>query len=220
MDNIQKVKKIAVVAVHGVGDRMPFETAHRIGDLLQDLNIAEPRGGPPPLPASPQRPVYYPFREHTLRVDVRPMVARKSGQEQQALPQEQSPAHPRESRGPFNTWVKACLKEGKSVHNDEMWYEFTKGRLIGYQGDDPEDTCQIVCMEGIRAPQPQVGRDRVTVLHHRTAEWRRFRSLQTYAAGILTVPIPILNLFVAGTIAVVVALTALRNAKAEPVFSA
>jgi hypothetical protein len=243
MDNVQKVKKIAVVAVHGVGDQMPFETAHRIGDLLQDLNIGYSPGEPPPPPASPQCPVYYPFREHTLRVDVRPTVVGDATKQVQR----------RESRGPFNSWVKHCLNQDVTVDDDEIWYEFTKGQLSGYEGDDPENTYQTVRMEGSRAPQK--GQDQATVhiyevywadlsrlkagmfsiftelyqllfhlpslgthtvnaaaLHHRTAAWRTFRSLQTCAAGILTVPIPILNLFMAGTIAVVVALTALRNA--------
>lgn len=258
MDTIRKVKKVAVVAVHGVGDQMPFETAHRIGDLLQDLNIGDPPGGPLPTPASSQSPVYYPFREQTLRLDVRPTVVRPAAQGKQLL---ETDARLQESRGPFNTWAKDCLRRGETIEDDEIWYQFTRGQLVGYQGDDPEDTYQTVRMEGSRAPQdgqdqfdvhiyevywadlsrlkagvfsiftelyqllfhlPSLGTATVNAaaLHHRSSGWRMFRNLQTYTAGILTVPIPILNLFLLGTIAIVVTLNALRNANAEVVLSA
>jgi hypothetical protein len=52
--------RVAVVAIHGVGDHPQFQTAREIGDLLLDLDEkdCEPR--------------YVPFKERTLRLNVRP----------------------------------------------------------------------------------------------------------------------------------------------------
>jgi len=251
MESAKKKKRIAVIAVHGVGDQMPFETAHRIGDLLQDLNIGEKPCVDPPPPASQQSPAYYPFHEETIRVNVRPTVVR----EHLKLPKTAK------ARGPFDAWVNDCLREQGQVQDEQIWYQFTKGQLSGYEGDKPEDTYQTVRMEGSRAPQdeqdqadvhiyeaywadlsrlkagmfsiftelyqllfhlPSLGVHAVNAaaLHHRTAAWRFFRKLQAYTAGILTVPIPVLNLLILGTITLVVASTAFRNATAARVLSA
>ena len=71
-DNMQssKTKKVAVIAVHGVGDQQPSDTAHRIGDLLQDLNLGQGPHDLPPI-AAEQLPVYYPFHEEMVHIDVR-----------------------------------------------------------------------------------------------------------------------------------------------------
>jgi hypothetical protein len=235
----KKIKKVAVIAVHGVGDQQPFDTAHRIGDLLQDLNVGQTPNQKAPA-AAEQHPVYYPFHEETIRVDVRPIVVKNRLEL----------AHSEEARGPFNTWVKQCLKEGKHPTDDSVWYEFARGQLSAYRGDDPEDTYQTVRMEGRRAPQvaypavdvhvyelywadlsrlkagmlsiftelyqilfhlPSLGTLTVNAaaLHHRTADWRILRQLQSWSAGILTVPIPILNLLMLAFVTEVVVMSKL-----------
>jgi hypothetical protein len=260
MENAGKTKKVAVIAVHGVGDQAPFETAHRIGDLLQDLNVGQKPCQDTP-PAGPQAPVYYPFHEESIRLDVRPTIVQRPAQSEEV---QESPK--KEARGPFNTWVKDRLKSSqKTVSGDsldeDVWYQFTKGQLSGYRGDEPENTYQTLRMEGRRAPQddkpaidvhvyelywadlsrlkagmlsiftelyqllfhlPSLGVHTVNaaVLNHPTRDWRIFRTLQAMTAGILTIPIPILNLLMFGMVMMAVASNALKNAPAALVLSA
>jgi hypothetical protein len=245
-----RTKKIAVIAVHGVGDQQPFDTAHRIGDLLQDLNIGQKPSERPPI-AAVQLPVYYPFHEEVIRLDVRPAVVRPtSGKEPNEVTQPTDTRRALNTRGPFNAWVKSRLRAARDTTDDETWLEFTRGQLSGYRGDDPEDTYQTVRMEGRRAGKdgqppidvhvyelywadlsrlkagafsiftelyqllfhlPSLGVHTINAaaLHHRTADWRVFRQLQSWTAGILTVPILILNLLMLAFIAVVVAMNVL-----------
>ena len=137
-------KRIAVIAVHGVGDQAPFETAHRIGDLLQSLNAGEPAAASPAEDSPPQSesPAYYPFHEDTIRLDVRPTVVHPDGDVWQDSG----------IRGPFDAWVKRTFRRKASVSDDEIWYQFTRGQLAGYHREDPENTYETVRMEGERAP--------------------------------------------------------------------
>src|ERR1019366_8561727 len=120
------VKKIAVLAVHGVGDQQPFETARRIGDLLQGVN----RPGEPP----PGRPAYQPFEEHAIRFSVRPVVV--------SADHASRPEQP-DMRGPFYAWVTRAWTHpaATGASDDLLSREFMRGQLRAYQGEDPEDTC-------------------------------------------------------------------------------
>jgi hypothetical protein len=250
MENSQNRKRIAVIAVHGVGDQMPFDTAHRIGDLLQDLNVGKSLPGVAAGPVQ-QPPGYYPFHEQTIRVDVRPTVVNNPP------PNRRGTA----GRGPFDTWVKEHVKFKEPVTDDEIWYRFTKGQLSDYGGEKPEDTYQTVRMEGSRAPQngtdqiyvhvyelywadlsrlkagmlsfftelyqllfhlPSLGVHTINAaaVHHRTLGWRLLRKLQSYTAGLLTVPIPIVNLFILATIVIVALQTVVTKVHAELTVSA
>ncbi len=115
MENARKTKKVAVIAVHGVGDQAPFETAHRIGDLLQDLNVGQ-KPCQDALQAGPQSPVYYPFHEETIRLDVRPTIVQLPKPPQEEEIQE---IRKKEARGPFNTWVKDRLKSGQKAESGD-----------------------------------------------------------------------------------------------------
>jgi hypothetical protein len=231
------VKKIAVLAVHGVGDQQPFESARRIGDLLQDLN----RPGDAPR----ARPAYQPFEERTIRFSVR-AVARPVD----ATP----PSGPSEIRGPFHSWVTRAwagtAAAASPPNDDEMARAFMRGQLRGYPGEDPEDTYESVRLDGSRAALDGSDARDVHVyelywadlsrlkagllsiftelyqllfhlsslgthvvdaeaLRHRTPAWRRFREAQSATSVILTVLIPVLNLLMLGVTAIVLGLVEL-----------
>ena len=230
------MKKIAVLAVHGVGDQQPFETARRIGDLLQDLDRTA-------------NPVYQPFEERTIRFGVRP-VAEPAADAQATGAQE--------IRGPFHTWVtrqwtaRASSPAAAPVSDDELSRAFMQGQLRGYLGEDPEDTYESVRLEGARAASDGSDARDVHVyelywadlsrlkaglfsiftelyqllfhlsslgthvvdaesLHHRTAVWGAFRRAQSGASLILTVLIPVLSLLMLGVAAIVLGLVELDH---------
>jgi hypothetical protein len=247
----------AVIAVHGVGNQKPFETARAIGDLLQDL-AAQPRPAthsPACAEPGPESPRYYPFREQRLRINVNPVVMREAETAAVAA----TPRR-RATRGPFNSWVEACLKSGKvetysGESKPDLHTEFMKGQLMCYGGDDPKDTYETVRLEGDRAPlngAPQqsvhiyelywadlsrlkagvfsiftelyqllfhlssLGSHTVNaaVLHHmESRRWRGLRNLQSWSSVALTVPVPILNIFMLAIAGVVVGIGLLGRAQ-------
>ncbi len=155
-------KKIAVIAVHGVGDQQPYDSAHRIADLLQSLDA----GTPPVEPASPECPAYFPFHEHTIRLDVRPTVVRDKASQPATSNTEQAGANKNTAlpdgagmRGPFDAWVSARFKEKKEdvLSDDDLWYEFTRSQLRLYRGEEPENTYGTIRVEGRRAKQKGAG---------------------------------------------------------------
>lgn len=244
----------AVIAVHGVGNQKPFETARAIGDLLQDL-AAQPRTATH-LPACaeprPESSRYYPFREERLRINVNPVVMREAAEIT-------ATTRRRTTRGPFNSWVESCLKAGKvetysGESQPDLHTEFMKGQLMCYGGDDPKDTYETVRLEGDRAPLNDAPQQSVhiyelywadlsrlkagifsiftelyqllfhlsslgshtvnaAVLHHmESRRWRCLRSLQSWSSVALTVPVPILNIFMLAIAGVVVGLGLLARA--------
>jgi hypothetical protein len=157
-----KRRATAVIAVHGVGDQKPFETARAIGDMLQDLALKErdPKKKQPECAnPGPEKPRYYPFHEQGLRITVNPVVMNGGAAAQS----------PQSMRGPFNAWVQERLKKiqpgGKKKTEDvksqegavqqevkgtDLHTEFMKGQLVCYGGDDPKDTYETVRLEGER----------------------------------------------------------------------
>jgi hypothetical protein len=57
-----RVKKVAVIAVHGISDQKPFESARAIADLLLTQT-------------DPNQSSYTPFNERSIRVKVSPVIA-------------------------------------------------------------------------------------------------------------------------------------------------
>ncbi|MGZ4842668.1 MAG: hypothetical protein ACXV5J_13035 [Candidatus Angelobacter sp.] len=262
-----KRRATAVIAVHGVGDQKPFETARAIGDMLQELAAEErdpARKRPECADPGPEKPRYFPFHEQGLRINVNPVVMSDKG--------EAGRGSAKTMRGPFNAWVQERLdkvrpgKRGKEeavaakevetrreVEEADLHTEFMKGQLMCYGGDDPEDTYETIRLEGERVTtggQPHdvhiyelywadlsrlkagifsiftelyqllfhlssLGAHTVNsaVLQHLDSRrWRCFRSVQSWSALTLTVPIPILNILMLGTTAVVVGLGILKGA--------
>jgi len=262
-----KRRATAVIAVHGVGDQKPFETARAIGDMLQEL-AAEERDPTKKHPecANPgaESPRYFPFHEQGLRINVNPVVMRAQPADGKA----------KSMRGPFNAWVQERLdkvRPGKKskeepqaeaaqeaatrieVQEADLHTQFMKGQLMCYGGDDPKDTYETIRLEGERVTiggQPHdvhiyelywadlsrlkagifsiftelyqllfhlssLGAHTVNsaVLQHLDSRsWRWFRNFQSWSTLTLTVPIPILNILMLGTTAVVVGLGILNGA--------
>jgi hypothetical protein len=173
---LKQRKTVAVISVHGVGDQKPFETARRIGDLLQQLSIAQPAAGqeipptqePPPCAGpGPESPRYYPFHEEKIRISVNPVVVRGVEPSSQAMA-----ASKPSTLGPFNAFVKAELRKSRpawrtttAMHkqhpaNYDVFIEFMKRQLFCYGGDRPEDTYETIRLEGTRADSSSgVGED-------------------------------------------------------------
>jgi hypothetical protein len=160
-------RTIAVIAVHGIGDQKPFETARRIGDLLQALPVDPPPITPDPPPPcaepAPELPGYYPFHEDKIRINVNPVVVRPPESEPQIGSKRKA-----STLGPFNAWVsqqlkgvKATWRTSKEVHaarpaqQYDISTEFMKRQLFCYGGDKPEDTYETIRLEGTRAPRTE-----------------------------------------------------------------
>jgi hypothetical protein len=237
----ERERRIAVIAVHGVGDQQPLETARRVGDLLQEMDRhaptpkSQPLDCPEPLAISP---VYYPFHEVALRINVNPVLVR---------PPERQPVSAA-MRGPFHSWITERMKNPQPPTSDELAHEFMKGQLRCYGGDDPEDTYQTVRLEGSRSESGSEQKraihiyevywadlsrlkagflsiftelyqllfhlsslgthtvDAAAVHYPDSRAWKWFRRLQSSTGVVLTVPIPILNLFILGAVCVLVGL--------------
>lgn len=147
----RNLRKIAVIAVHGVGEHKPFETARAVGDLLQDLDQARaPLTDTPPADAPPcaVTPSYDPFTERIIRVTVRPViVSPDAGDERRGI------------RGPFHELVSRALQvkppmtasaAGDATLDDELAFAFMRGQLRHYHGEDPADTYETLRLEGRR----------------------------------------------------------------------
>src|SRR5450755_691417 len=91
-----KLKKIDVVVVHGVGDQQPSESANKVGDLLQSLNVGQAEPGHREIPR------YTPFTEQKLHIDVRPVIVAPRDEREWDK-------HKKETQGPFNAWVQTRL---------------------------------------------------------------------------------------------------------------
>src|SRR5215467_4384953 len=137
---VEQRRTVAVVSVHGVGDQKPFETAQKMGDLLQELSQTPPdptRKPPPCARPAPESPRYYPFREQKIRITVNPVVVRGADEAHEAVAS-QAPT----TLGPFNAFVKAELdkvkpswspskevREQQPATRYDLFTEFTKRQL-------------------------------------------------------------------------------------------
>jgi hypothetical protein len=242
-------RTVAVIGVHGVGDQKPFDTARKLGDLLQDLpyNRAAPTKERPVDCAQPgpEPPSYFPFHEEKFRLNVNPVVVR--GPDTSGPPDTSN--HPK-TLGPFNAWVAAELRktapskgadkelrEQSSAGNYDIFAEFMQRQLFCYGGEKPEDTYETIRLEGTRAAHgnsppidlhvyelywadlsrlkagiysiftelyqllfhlSSLGLHAINAAaldHPHEAAWRWLRKFQGWSSTILTVPLPVFNLF-------------------------
>jgi hypothetical protein len=116
-------RRIAVIAIHGVGDHQPFATAKEIGDLLSDLEYQPSK-----------TPRYAPFTEVVQRVNVRPV---KTG-----------PLF--DSGRPMQAMAEARYAGAEAPC--ELDYLYTESQLALYKGEWPEDTYELLRLEGRRIP--------------------------------------------------------------------
>ena len=113
-------RRIAVIAVHGVADQQPNETACTIGNLLQNLQAI---GGP----------TYTPFIVEPLRVPVQPLNV-----DEEAPPSYK--AKPGQLIASYDQLSKINRRDGRHAHDTA--YEFMYGMLRDYRGGDPAETYQ------------------------------------------------------------------------------
>ena len=160
-----KSKRIAVVAIHGVGDHPQFATAREIGDLLSNLEYHPSK-----------TPRYAPFTEVMKRINVRPVrVADEENHARQLDLTDERP--PGRTRGPMHALAQAAFQsrlarppsaQGRSAAQpaaeeadnsaNSLDHLFMKGQLIDYKGEKPEDTYQCLRLEGRRvAPAAEPG---------------------------------------------------------------
>src|SRR5438270_4075068 len=124
------MKRIAVIAVHGVADQRPTETAHAIAGLLANLDNAA-------------GPLYAPFRERRVDVPVRRLdVPRR-----------------REASGAFYNRAPQ-LRERRCLTIDvggdhptkefDAGLEFMASQLADYAVHGPDETYRAIVLEGSR----------------------------------------------------------------------
>ncbi|HEX3106677.1 MAG TPA: hypothetical protein VHQ22_19730 [Terriglobales bacterium] len=162
-----KRRATAVIAVHGVGDQKPFETARKIGDLLQEL-ATKPRNSSQKPPScadpEPEEPRYFPFREQGLRMNVNPVVMHKETAKDPAATESAMTADQRRARlngerairGPFDTLVQKQMRDEKRKQAEEKAkkkkLKQAKNDQEKNNGGRPEETTRKVTKE---CPRPQ-----------------------------------------------------------------
>lgn len=246
--------RVAVIAIHGVGDHQPFEMARAVGDMLEDLEDG------------PRQPRYCAFGEDWVRLNVAPVKVEGHAFPAAGSGKPELDKGPR-SWGPLNALFtsKRAVRHAAEAAPDSLDHLFMEGQLAEYKGEGPGDTYEVLRLKGRRYANAPVGRERDTaeeaparspvaekevhiydmfwsdlsgvgtawlrvfgelyqLLFHlgsvgvnnvlaaaitlRGTEagraWSRFVTAQKWAAGVLALPIPILNLIMlAFTVALV-----------------
>src|SRR5271169_5453438 len=102
--------KIAIVAIHGVGDHQPCEMANGVGDLLEDL---EDRHGPR----------FCPFGETKIRINVSPVVITGKVDNRQR------------TWGPMGNLYESGreIKHSSAAETDSLDHLFLEGQLAEYK---------------------------------------------------------------------------------------
>ncbi|MGI8962811.1 MAG: hypothetical protein ACR2IV_24250 [Bryobacteraceae bacterium] len=136
--------RIAVIAIHGVGDHQPFATAREIGNLLSALEY-HPSG----------TPRYAPFTEIVKRVNVRPVRTVDHWKQE---PWREG--HQHLTWGPLDAIAQAAYdpamrsKTLSAVDAVGLDHLFMYGQLAEYKGEKPEDTYELLRLEGRRIAPP------------------------------------------------------------------
>jgi hypothetical protein len=231
MGENQGKPKIAVIAVHGVADQPPHDSARAIASLLLNHNQSE------------KQVQYTPFYESTLRMGVRPVNVSQKSPRLERSPQQNSPVAPihnypespdsQSSHEEYLTKIEDCL--------DMNAHEFIWKQLHQYKGMGVQSTYETVRLEGSRLgqgnePQPDVhiyemywadlsrlgtgifrilGEFYQLLFHlsslgvhavdsayqeHQNTWWNWYKNTQAGAADVLSMLIPILNLYLLLTV--------------------
>ncbi|HKD06251.1 MAG TPA: hypothetical protein VKB79_10165 [Bryobacteraceae bacterium] len=156
-----RARRVAVVAVHGVGDHPPFVTAREIGDLLSNLEYKPSSAGSPGdhADAESHPPRYSSFTEVTKRINVRPMRP-GGGDESPEATAALAHVTPTGSKGPLDFLEDAAYRHSVEPARAEpgpalgLDHIFMKGQVRFYKGEEPEDTYQCLRLEGKRLAAP------------------------------------------------------------------
>jgi hypothetical protein len=148
-------KRIAVIAIHGVGDHEQFTTAREIGDLLSNLEYKPAKDSSNPEARRVNTPRYAPFTEVMKRINVRPVRSHNNGKEGFDWSDD---SLQKRTWGPMDALARAVfqgqLKVETSAAADNspssLDHQFMKGQLYKYRNNGPEDTYQCLRLEGNR----------------------------------------------------------------------
>jgi hypothetical protein len=123
--------RVAVIAIHGVGDHPRFEMARSITNILADLEI------------HPLDPRYCAFGESTFDLNVAPVVVPRAAHAAQASGR---------AWGPLDRLYRSRVNVDKAVdaNRDSLDHRFMEGQLKDYKGEGPDDTYRVLRLEGKR----------------------------------------------------------------------
>jgi hypothetical protein len=132
--------RVAVIAIHGVGDHQPFEMARAVGDMLEDLEDG------------PLHPRYSAFSEDWVRLNVARVKLPDLGEE--------GPEKPK----PLGLldWLFASEPLFQTVTEsgpDCSGHVFMKRQLAGYKGERPDEPYEVLCIKGRRHESGPVDRE-------------------------------------------------------------
>jgi hypothetical protein len=165
----ERVKKVAVIAVHGISDQKPYESARAIADLLLTQTDSD-------------QPHYTPFNERFIRVKVDPVKARQQaditvlkgwnasvlGILDWVLPRKWVEGFyhlwdSADERGPF---MRRLLTGKPKDPNDPLTqpdYLFIRDQIDEYQKQSVYDS---ICLEGARATIDAKGKVKIQAQVH------------------------------------------------------
>jgi len=141
--------RVAVIAIHGVGDHQPFEMAKAVGDMLEDLEDG------------PRQPRYCTFGEDWVRLNVAPVKveghAFAAGE-----PDKPEPGKKRPTWGPLDMLfaAKRKVRRAAAAQADSLDHLFMEGQLAQYKGEGPEETYEVLRLKGHRLVNAPVGVER------------------------------------------------------------
>ncbi len=122
--------RVAVIAIHGVGDHPPFEMARSVTNILADLENA------------PLDPRYCAFGESTFELNVSPVkVIRRGGEHASGR-----------AWGPLDELYRShvAVRQAVDADRDSLDHRFMEGQLRAYHGEGPDDTYRVLRLEGSR----------------------------------------------------------------------
>lgn len=147
-------RRIAVVAIHGVGDHNPFDMANSVVNLLEDLEDVD-NGN--------RRPRYTTFAEAKFRLNVAPV--KPPGRVFKPTPDPDLGKKWIDEKGTWGPMDSLYEDESILPHNAgdggpySLDHLFMEGQLARYKGEKPEDTYEFLRLEGKRkaAAKPGAG---------------------------------------------------------------
>jgi hypothetical protein len=125
------VRRVAVVAIHGVGDHQPREMAEAVSKLLAKAGNGD---------------AYCAFAESTITLNVSPAKVERRAAKLSAR------AHNRRAWGPLDRLYQsgAPVEEAARMKPDSVDHLFMETQLSGYRGEGPEDTYEVLRLESRR----------------------------------------------------------------------
>jgi hypothetical protein len=140
-------RRTAVIAIHGVGDHLPFVQARRVADMLENLKDG------------PGHPRYTAFSESTERINVSPVKVAGHAFAPATAPAPAPGVNQRRTWGPLDALYqsKREIEPPAEAQPCSLDHLFMEGQLAEYKGDGPENTYEVLRLEGKRLASAPVG---------------------------------------------------------------